>query len=118
MTVTLAEARKGVKANGSQIRGLRKKKGFSQKALARVAHVTERTLQRAEKGDVVMPGVLTSIATALKIDVEQLLAEGVSRSETTLPDDPHHILVRFTRTRSASELADHVFWLKPRISWG
>jgi transcriptional regulator with XRE-family HTH domain len=110
--------RKGVKANGSKIKELRRRRGLSQKALGREANVTERTLQRAEKGEIVMPEMLTAIATGLKTDVEELLAVGVSRSETTLPDDPHNLLVRLIRTKSANELANRIMWgEKPRISW-
>jgi transcriptional regulator with XRE-family HTH domain len=96
---------KGVRANGSKIKELRRKRALSQKALGREANVTERTLQRAEKGEVVMPEVLTAIATALKINVDGIIAEGVTRTETALPDDPHDVLVRLKRTSSASELS-------------
>ena len=110
--------RKGVRANGPRIKELRMKKGLSQKALSREAHVTERTLQRAEKSEVVMPGILQAIANTLEVQIDGLFAEGVSRSETTLPDDPHLLLVRLTRTSSANELSRNVrFAGKPNIGW-
>ena len=101
---------KGVYPDGEKIKELRKREGYSQKNLASKINITVRTLQRAEKGDRVMPEVVSTIASFLRVPPANLQKQGHARDgQETQPgplDDPHHEIVRLQRMMSATKLAE------------
>jgi|GEM_PF-835685 len=67
-----------------QIRTLRKNKGLSQEALAEMAGINLRTLQRIETGSVVPRGeTLRLLAQALEVDIEAFSADQFSAPAAT-----------------------------------
>jgi len=64
-----------VLANGEKIKKERKKKGWTQAQLAAKAHLDVRTVRHAEHGEHVMIGSLGLIAKALKVSVDDILAD-------------------------------------------
>ena len=94
---------KGVTPDGAKIREFRKRKGLSQKSLVYKANVTSRTLQRAEKGERVMPEVLNTIAHALDVKPLDIMVEA-TEGLTRTADDPRHGVVRLKRVESARQV--------------
>lgn len=70
--MTTSNHAKGVKANGAKIKELRLKANKSQKSLIHSSTVELRTLQRAEKGQPVLPAILQQIAQLLDVPLTDL----------------------------------------------
>ncbi len=96
---------KGVLPNGPKIKKLRKAAGFSQKNFVNQAHLSDRTLQRAEKGEPVMPEVLTEIAGVLRVKLSEIMLDDPGSTGIAL-DDPHYEFVRLQRMISATEFTE------------
>ena len=60
---------------GNVIKEARSKKAWTQEHLAQAAGVTERTIQRLERGEVPAKDTLLGVALALGIEIEQLTTE-------------------------------------------
>jgi transcriptional regulator with XRE-family HTH domain len=73
---------KGVKANGTKIRELRLKANKSQKSLINGSTVELRTLQRAEKGEPVLPAILQQIAQLLEVPLTDLTLASHDHQQT------------------------------------
>lgn len=71
-----------------QIRSLRKSKGLSQEALAEIAGINLRTLQRIETGNVIPRGeTLRLLARALDVSVQEL-SESIQETTISMEEDP------------------------------
>ncbi|MCF0050626.1 helix-turn-helix domain-containing protein [Dyadobacter sp. LJ53] len=75
-------------AISEQIRSLRKSKGLSQEALAEIAGINLRTLQRIETGNAIPRGeTLRLLARALDVSVQEL-SVSVDESPVLMDEDP------------------------------
>ena len=99
--------KKGLIPNGLKIVELRKRIGGSQKGFADKAGVPLRTLQRAEKGDPIMPEAAAKIANALEVRVIDIAATDMEQPGHG-PTDPHYQIVSLERTMSARQVIKHL----------
>ncbi len=87
---------------GSRVRAARAQSGMSRKKLAEVANVSERYLNQLESGDAnVSVGILSRVASALALDLTQLLPSG--RTESTNLDGPLAALLSQMTPREQSD---------------
>ncbi len=99
---------RAAKVDGEKIKALSRERGMNQTALAHVAGVHPRTLQRAERGDRIRLDVIGNIANALKVQASEIMLspgggdEGISNE---MPR-PGYQLIRLKRIKSARELAN------------
>jgi len=97
---------RGVVANGSKIKELRKLRGMSQKGLKAASNLSESTLKRAEQGARVMPEVLAELAKCLKVRIEDIShSTDKTVGETPTSARPGFQLVRLQQITSAQDIA-------------
>ncbi len=93
-----------------QIRTLRKNKGLSQEALAEMAGINLRTLQRIEAGDTIPRGeTLRLLAQALGVDVEMFSADAFA-APVAIPPTP---VVEDPGALKLLNLSALSFWVMP-----
>lgn len=93
-----------MRANGAKIRALRKQAGFSQRDFAARFAITARTLQRAESGERILPEMLNSIATGLKVASSELYFEPLNTPPGAIPVESHKEQVRLPRAATARQI--------------
>ena len=93
-----------MRTDGAKIKALRKRAGFSQSDFAARFAITARTLQRAESGERILPGMLNSIAAGLKVSSPELIFEPLSKTTGAIPAEPHKEQVRLPRTATARQV--------------
>jgi len=75
--------------SGAQIVALRKRRGFSQEALAEQSGVSLRTIQRVEQGDTVPRGhTLQALAAALEVPLDAFRAEPAAPAPSAETEAP------------------------------
>ena len=74
---------RSVRIEGQKIADARRKLELDQLALSNDARVSLRSLQRAESGGPISKKILDSIASALKINPEELFTENGPKNEGT-----------------------------------
>ncbi len=73
---------RGVQVNGAVISELRRSKALSQRALARIAGGSERTIRNAERNKILEAHIALYISTALGIPMDGIVSGGLPPSRT------------------------------------
>lgn len=98
-----------IRTNAERVRQLREAKGWTQQQLADKASMSDRTIQRIEKGDGARRDYVGAVAAALDVPVEEFLAP--AGDETAPSDIPEGAWpVKLNRVTSGKKLLDLLLW--------
>lgn len=96
--------------DGEKVKDLSIERGMNQKALAKAAGVSPRTLQRAERGERVRLDLIGNIANALQVQPSEIMLNPSGSGEDGSDDitRPGYQLIRLKRVKSARELTEMI----------
>ena len=94
--------------DGEKVKDLSVERGMNQKALAKAAGVSPRTLQRAERGERVRLDLIGNIANALQVQPPEIMLDpsGSDAEGDDQQSRPGYQLIRLKRIKSARELTE------------
>jgi transcriptional regulator with XRE-family HTH domain len=95
---------KSIPVDGEKIRDLRKEKFVTQQRFADKCGVSEKTIQRAEKGGSIDPDVVNEMAKALKVNIEDIVSEADGTGVSLEQAPPHYEYLRLKQPDSVKEL--------------
>jgi transcriptional regulator with XRE-family HTH domain len=98
-----------IRCNGSKLRQLRVQQSMTQEKLAAMSKVTQRTVQRAERGEFLQLDTLASLADTLRVTVSDLSMvddHGSETSETPEPEPDERNAVVLRRVTAGKILVD------------